>query len=361
MDDHIDIPPLWCPLDLRVRDGAAEFDARSLAWLERHGIDERSLKRAAATDTGFLACSWAPDGAEEGVQVLCDWLVWALLYDDHYCDTGPHATRPATFNTIAARMMERALYPATAPTGDAVFDAFAATLGDLMHRVHALADPSLAHLCALAHYQWAVGTMCGVSDRSVDAVRTMEDHLLVRPGDGGSLLSAHMIEVAEGAALPARERVRPEVRAFTQAAGILLTVSTDLPSYLREHRQRSLESNIVHILAVQHSLTPQEAAYEACALLETVMEFFLAMREQLRRDERPALLRYTDQMAHMVRGTYEWQRALPRYTTVLDTPEVTPGTGIARPATALHDITWEPSRSYPGKPAPIAWWWTLLA
>ncbi|MFE8978709.1 hypothetical protein ACFYM7_35605 [Streptomyces cyaneofuscatus] len=360
MDKSITIPPLWCPLELRVREGVDVFGARSLAWMERHGMDETSLSRAVATDTGFLACSWAPDGTEEGVQALSDWLMWALLYDDHYCDGGPHASQPGTFNTIAARMTARALYPATTATGDLAFDAFAASLGDLIRRIHTFADPALAYLCALAHYQWATGTMSGVSDRSTNSVRTMEDHLLIRPADGASILAGHMIEVADGTALPAHERTRPEVHALTQAAGILLTVPTDLPSYAREQHQQSLESNIVHILAVQHSLSAQDATYQACALLETVMEFFTTMRDQVRKNASMELLRYTDQLANMVRGTYEWQRFLPRYSTVIDLPRTTEAKPATRPETALHGIASTQTRSYATKPAPIAWWWELL-
>ncbi|MGW0645340.1 terpene synthase family protein [Streptomyces badius] len=360
MDISITIPPLWCPLDLRVRDGVDVFDARSLDWMERHGMDDTSLDRAAATDTGFLACSWAPEGTENGVQALSDWLMWALLYDDHYCDGGPHSSQPGTFNTLTARMMARALYPATPPTGDPVFDAFASSLGDLIRRIHTLADPALAYLCALAHYQWATGTMSGVSDRSTHSVRTMEDHLLIRPADGASTLAGHMIEVAEGTVLPAHERTRPEVHAMVQAAGILLTTPTDLPSYSREQHQKSLESNIVHILALQHSLSAQEATYQACALLESVMEFFTTMRAQLRKDASPDLLRYTDQLSNMVRGTYEWQRFLPRYRTVIDLPRTAEAKPVARRGKALHGIASAQSRAYSHKPAPIAWWWDLL-
>ncbi|WP_432055899.1 terpene synthase family protein [Streptomyces sp. bgisy022] len=365
MHHPIRIPPLWCPLDLRVKDAVEATDARTLAWLEHHGVDERSLRRAPHTNTGFLACSWAPSGTEEGVQLLSDWLMWALLYDDHYCDSGPHASRPDTFNTIAARMMVRAEYPATPPTGDPAFDAFASALADLVRRIHALAPPALAHLCGLAHYQWALGTVCGVSDRSAEAVRSMEDHLLIRPADGASVLAGHLIEVADGTLLPAHERVRPAVQALTQAAGILLTVPTDLTSYGRERQQQSLESNIVHVLARRQAIPVQEATHEACALLETVMEFFVTMRRRLRKDAGPELLRYTDQLANMVRGTYEWQRSLPRYTAVFDDDGGADDDGEAGPTsrrsgTVLHEITSTRTRWLLETPAPLAWWWDLL-
>ncbi|TWD11765.1 hypothetical protein FB570_12335 [Streptomyces sp. T12] len=360
MTRAITVPPLWCPIDLEVRPGADRVQARSHAWLEQHGLDERSLRRAAATDTGFLACSWAPTATDRGVQLLSDWLVWALLFDDHYCDSGPDANRPDTFNPLAARMMARALYPESPPTGDPAFDAFASALADLITRIHDQAAPELAHLCSLSHYQWAVGAMCGVSDRAARSLRSVEDHLLIRPPDGGSLLSVHLIEVAEGTMLPARDRVRPEVRALTQAAGILLTVPTDLASYAHEHVQGSLESNLVHILGTERSLPAQTATHQACDLLETVMDFFITMTRQLREDTGTDLHRYTGHLTHMVRGTYEWQRFLPRYSTVLDTPEHPDGAGVTRPATPLHAVSRVACRTPAPPPAPIAWWWELL-
>ncbi|MBB1246612.1 hypothetical protein GL263_24125, partial [Streptomyces durbertensis] len=343
MTSGIVIPPLWCPIDLAIRPGAAGVQDGSRTWLERHGLDERSLRRAAATDTGFLACTWAPTATDEGVQLLSDWLVWALLFDDYYCDSGPDADRPGTFNPLAARMMARALYPETPPTGDTAFDAFASALADLVTRVHNRAEPELAHLFSLVHYQWAVGAMCGVSDRAHGSLRSVEDHFLIRPPDGGSLCSVHMIEVAEGTCLPSRERVRADVRALTQAAGILLTVPTDLASYSHEQTQRSLESNLVHILGAERSLTAQAATEQACDLLEVVMDFFLRMTAQLHEEGDPQLHRYTDQLTHMVRGTYEWQRSLPRYTTALETSGTPDGTTVTRPDTPLHDITHRPN------------------
>ncbi|MDK1475887.1 hypothetical protein QNO07_21130 [Streptomyces sp. 549] len=363
MSVTIDIPPLWCPLELRVRDGVEEFDARSHAWLERHGLDERSLLRATATDTGFLACSWAPDGTREGVQLLSDWLVWALLFDDYYCDAGELSDQPGPFNTLIAEMMARAMYPElgrTGRTGDTAFDAFASSLADIVTRIHTLADPQLAHLCSLAHYRWAVGAMCGVSDRAAGTLRTASQHLLVRAADGADCLSAHMIEVAEGTALPASERITPEVRALSQAAGILLTVPTDLASYTRESHQECLESNVVQILGVEYACSSEEAVSRSCSLLESVMEFFVAMRSKLQHSGSTELHRYADQMANLVRGTYEWQRFLPRYTTALDVPVAGRPAAVVKPARALHEITDTPNQKRAEKDPAIAWWWELL-
>ncbi|WP_436777661.1 terpene synthase family protein [Yinghuangia sp. YIM S09857] len=356
------IPPLWCPLELHVGDGAEEYQERSYAWLARHRLDERSLLRAAATDTGFLACTWAPQGTREGVQLLSDWLIWALLFDDYYCDSGRLADQPAPFNTLIAQMMARALYPELGGTGDPAFDAFASALADLVARIRSQADPQVAHLCSAAHYQWAVGAMCGVGDRAAGTLRSAAQHLLIRPSDGAAELSALMIEVAEGTALSARERVTPQVRAFGQAAGILLTVPTDLASYRHEEHQGCLESNLVRILGVELDCPPQVAVDRTCAVLENTMEFFVAMRERLLASGRSDLRRYADQLANMVRGTYEWQRFLPRYTTVLDVPAESRSLSVPRPEKGIHEIVDRRTRSdHPEAAVPlISWWWDLL-
>ncbi|MBG0852231.1 hypothetical protein I2W78_10375 [Streptomyces spinoverrucosus] len=294
------------------------------------------------------------------MQLLSDWLVWALLFDDYYCDAGQLSDQPAPFNTLIVQMMARALYPELGATGDPAFDAFASALVDLVERIRSQADPQLAHLCSLAHYQWAVGAMCGVSDRAAGTLRTAAQHLLIRPSDGADILSAHMIEVAEGTMLPAHERLTAEARALSQAAGILLTVPTDLASYMHEQHQECLESNLVQILSIEHGCSPQVAVHQTCSLLESSMEFFLAMREKLQSNGRNSLLLYADQLANMVRGTYEWQRFLPRYTTVLDIPVNAADSSAVRPAAALHEIADKRTGKHTEKPISISWWWDLI-
>jgi hypothetical protein len=355
------IPPIWCPIEPRTHPGAATFEERSRLWLAEFNMDERSLRRAAATSTGMLASSWAPDGDDEGVQLLSDWLVWALLFDDHYCDAGQMAAQPVEFNPLVARLMHHALYPEHHLPGDPVFEAFRATLVDLMRRIQARADPQLSHLCSLAHFIWAMAAACGVSDRSGNTVRSLDEHLIIRPPDGSYLLSIYMTEVAEGTALPAHERVSPHVRALTEAAGILLTVPTDLASYAHEEQQQSLESNVVHILSLEHSCSTQEAVDMACSLLELVMGFFVAMRDQLARTASAELRTYLKHLSNIVRGTLDWQRTLPRYTTTLDVALDGPAQAVTQPVAPIHDICETPRYERRNPPASIAWWWDLLA
>jgi len=66
-----------------------------------------------------------------------------------------------------------------------------------------------------------------------------------------------------------------------------------------------------------------------------------------------------DQLAHKIRGNLDWQRTVPRYTTVLDVPEG--GTThtrrlIARAAQPLYDFADLPDEGDLLLPASIAWW-----
>lgn len=356
----VEIPPIWCPIEPRAYPGAARAEERSRLWLARFGMDERSMRRAAATATGALARSWAPDGDEEGVQLLSDWLVWALLFDDYYCDAGWTATRPEQFNPLAARLMHHVVHPEARIPGDAVFEAYRGTLVDLTNRIRARVHPNLALLWSLSHYHWAMGAACGVSDRAGGALRDLNDHMVIRPPDGGCFVDISMIEIAENTCLPSSERLSPRVRAVTEAASILLTMPTDLASYAHEEHQHCLESNLVHILSRERSCTTQEAVDMACSLMELVMEFFIAMRERLVRSASEELRTYLKQLSNMVRGTLDWQRTLPRYTTVLDVPVDGPDVAVVQPAAPVHDICDVPRYPRSSPPAPIAWWWDLL-
>ncbi|WP_280359157.1 terpene synthase family protein [Nocardia otitidiscaviarum] len=352
---RIEIPPIWCPLDLHQHSGGIEFQRRSEDFYRRMGFDATSLALAHDMCTGELACMWAPEGDAVGIQLLSDWLMWALLFDDHYCDDGPISRNPTRFNHVAAGLMNYSLHPEREALGIPDFDAFAVSLADIMARVRQRAGAEPAMLCALSHYRWALGAACGVSDRSGRYLRSLDEHLIERPPDGGDLLSVHLIEVAESTWLDLATRSTPAVRAATDAATVLLTVPTDLASFARERDQHSLESNIVEIIAVHDDCTRQEAVYRACALIEEIMELFLALKNKLSATGTPELCRYLEQLSNMIRGTLEWQRRLPRYAKSFN------GADRARlREDPLHGIADRRVFVRTEPPPAIRWWWSLV-
>ncbi|MGY2060560.1 hypothetical protein ACW9HQ_37335, partial [Nocardia gipuzkoensis] len=118
LSDSLHIPPIWCPLALHLHTAGITFQNRSEDFFRRMGADSKILQHIPETCVGELACMYAPTGDAEGVQILSDWLMWALLFDDYYCDGGPISRDATAFNHLVTNMMNFALYPERGPLGD---------------------------------------------------------------------------------------------------------------------------------------------------------------------------------------------------------------------------------------------------
>ncbi len=355
----LNIPPIWCPLELFSYGDGLSFQLGSEEFFRRMGVGADLLSSARRMCTGDLACMYGPTADEEGVQLMSDWLMWALLFDDYYCDDGPYAWDPTAYNHVVLNLMQYSMDPERGPIGDRAFDSFAAALGDIMARVRARTSAEHAMLVSMAHFQWALGAGCGVSDRSGNYMRSLDEHMIARGSDGAYLVTIPLIEVIGGTCLDFTTRNLPEVRAITDAAGLLFNVSTDIPSYARERDQRSLESNVVGIIAAENRCSRQEAIYRACALVEEITELFVTLEQKLATAGHPALRDYVKHLSHMVRGTLEWQRRLPRYYASLDGTGHPVSTGRLSDD-AIHDVS--PTRLFTRitPPASIRWWWNFI-
>ncbi|QIS19542.1 terpene synthase family protein [Nocardia terpenica] len=357
--EAIDIPPVWCPLPLRSRGDGMKFQRRTEEFYRSMEFDAGSLNTVREVCAGELACMWAADGDDEGIQLLSDWLPWPFLFDDRYCDDGPMAHDPTRFNHLAMNLMHFTLYPERSPLGIEFADTLTTALTDIMARVRIRAPREQALMCALAHYRWALGAACGVSDRSGHYTRSVDEHLIARPADGADMLDIYLSEIAESTWLDPAALNNPAVRAITDAAGVALTVATDIGSYAHERNQHSLESNIVQVIATERGCSQQDAMYAACALIEEIMELFVSLKEKLSASGTSNLRRYLEQLSNMISGVLEWQRRLPRYAKNFGNTQPNFSNGrLSEHAT--HTLTEQ--RIFPKAelPASIRWWWDFV-
>ncbi|MGW3122817.1 terpene synthase family protein [Streptomyces sp. NPDC001107] len=359
-DDSVCIPPVWCPIAPRISPYAAQIEDGIHQWLSRFGLEQQTRQRALATLSGEWAARVAPDGAVERLQIFADWVCLAFVLDDYYVDSGPIMDRPDLYNPMAARMLVRLLQPDVPVLDD---NPFSEPFGDIVARFQQVASPLVFHMWLQGHALWLMGSACSVSDRRAGRIRSLDDHLLIGPLDKAETVTTAMIEVAEGTELPAHERNRREVRALQQSTNILITGYNDIASYRHEIHQQSPESNLVHIIQTHHDLTGQQAMTATVALLNHVMRFFLTLRRQLTPTAGPELLRFMDQLGHKIRGNIDWQRTVPRYTTVLDVPDsgsAHPHLLTARAGKPLYDFTDAPEGDEFSLPASIGWWSDLI-
>lgn len=69
------------------------------------GLDEEEAIRVSKADFTYLAAMWVPDGDEEGLRVVTDWLHWVFYFDDQF-DEGdlkddPEAAKAEVLATLA--------------------------------------------------------------------------------------------------------------------------------------------------------------------------------------------------------------------------------------------------------------------
>ncbi|WP_225727243.1 MULTISPECIES: hypothetical protein [unclassified Nocardia] len=357
--EAIEIPPIWCPLPLRSRGDGMKFQRRTEEFYRSMGFDAESLNTVREVCAGEAACMWAAMGDDEGVQLLSDWLGWVFLFDDGYCDEGPLSRDPTAFNHLALNLMNFALYPERSPLGIPYADALGTALADMMARVRARSGGEQVLAWTLAFYRYALGTACGVSDRSGYYIRSVDQHMIARPADGADLLTIYTPQIAEGTWFDPAASQDPATRAATDVACALLSMLTDLAAYGHERSQQSLESNIVQMIAVERRCSPQEAMYAACALMEEIMELFISLKDKLSAHGTRDLRRYLEQLSNIVRGVVEWQRRTPRYAKHFDitAPPPAPGKLLDTPFHAISDHRLFPSVE---PPQSIRWWWDFV-
>ncbi|AKS30876.1 hypothetical protein AFA91_02185 [Mycolicibacterium goodii] len=344
---------------MKEKPDAQKYQAASEKFFEACGFDAQSLRTTKAMGTGRLASYYAPEGDEEGVQLLSDWLMWALLFDDAYCDDGDIARDPSRFGYVAASMMTRCLNPRELSAGDDTLRGFEMSLQDIFSRVEARSGYLVASAIGLEHFQWMVGAYCGVSDRVSSHLRNLDEHLIVRPMDGGNASSLYFTQVASRRWLNADYTSMRAVRAITHASIVLLTVPTDIASYGWERHQRSLESNIVAIIANERGCSIPEAIDHSRHFVEQIMQVFLDLKAQLVRLGDPELDGYLEDMSNIVRGTLEWQRLLPRY--ILSPQQIADVGDNGFDVQPIHEVSHDRSFTTPfPRPKSIQWYWDAL-
>ena len=354
--EYLAIPPLWCPLETTLHPAAADIESCVQPWMAGFGLDERTLRRAAAATISGWVCRVAPDSNPERLRWFAQWVDWGLTMDDQLIDAGPLRAQPHAYNPLVCRMLNHLLHPET-PTDEP----FTAALGDLSRRARTIASPALVALWRQTHHAWLLGAACSVSDRAVRRTRTVDDHLIIGVMDRAVSTFTLMIEMVEGTELPAAERAQPAVRAVTAAAQLLVTCYNDIASYSHEVHQDSPESNLVHILATEQHLAPQDAMVAAVAMVDRLMLLFVELREHLETTGSVELRRYLTQLSHMIRGNSDWQRHVPRYTTTLEVDMQALNQLPAIPSRPLYDYASAPSdsRRMPLS-ASTTWWWSVL-
>jgi hypothetical protein len=342
------IPPIYSPIPPAIHPRHAAIDARTRAWAQKWKIGSEELRnRLVEHDIGTFAARILPEGDEEIVSILADFVLWLFGVDDGHCEEGELGRRPDELAAMLLRLLRVAQNPEVPMLID---DPLANGLRDLQRRIsrRATAGQAARWVDALREYFFSVVWEAG--HRSARTVPDQNDYTLMRLYSGATSVVLPLLEMGHGYELQPHERDHTRVRAAAEMAFFIITWDNDIFSHHKESRGADYYLNVLRVLEQEYALTSDQALAEAINQRDRVMCLFTRLYEELRTQASPQLRQYLRSLASFIRGAQDWGISSLRYTTP-DDPAQLP--------TTFHDMPTDSSHEPLPIPA-ISWWWDLF-
>ncbi|WP_455360045.1 selina-4(15),7(11)-diene synthase [Streptomyces sp. SYSU K21746] len=348
MGPDLIVPPTYAPIPSAIHPRHAAIDARTAVWAESFRVGSDELRsRLVVQDIGTFSARILPEGREEVVSLLSDFVLWLFGVDDGYCEEGQLGRRPGALAAVLHRLLRVAQNPEAPMLLD---DPLAQGLRDLRRRVsrYGTAGQAARWVDALREYFFSV--VWEASHRSEGSVPTLNDYALMRLYDGATSVVLPLLEMGHGYELQPHERDRTPVRAAAEMASFIITWDNDIFSHHKESRGAGYYLNVLRVLEHEHALTPEQALSLAIAQRDRVMCLFMRLWNHLLGQASPQLRQYLQGLASFIRGSQDWGISSLRYTTP-DDPAGLPSTFSETPTDDSHESLDIPA---------ISWWWDLL-
>lgn len=345
--------PFFCPIESAIHPEAEEAEHRAVAWIDRMGFASAPTARArtVGTRSADFYARFTPQADLDRLWIAACWVYWGFAFDDARCDEGPLADDPAGFATMAA-LVQRAL---ETPGDLHTDDPYAAALHDLGERFRACATAVQNRRFQHAHRAWLGGVLWQIGNQADRRMPTLDEYLTMRLHSAGGEPTYAMLEIANGAEVPAREMDSPAVCALTEMAICVDALDNDRHSIAKESARGQTGQNLLSVLMHHDGTPPETALRDAIALRDGVLLRFLDLRHTVRRHASAALRRYVDDLAHGIRGNIEWGLHTPRY---LSPSGTAPAPGhVPPPGPPAFTDTPLTGRHHARRLPTSAWWW----
>ncbi|MEV3855307.1 terpene synthase family protein [Streptomyces sp. NPDC050095] len=346
------LPPIYLPVPDARHPDAATLNHRAELWLNRQGLcnTQEQRDRLVRARVGNLAAAMAPYGALEPVQLIADFMMWNIAFDDEFCDEGPLSRRPQELTDLLIQLQRTIEAPETPVSPGAVYHE---ALRDIRVRMDSYATPAQIARWVDEMRGWFMAEIWKAGNVARGVVPSLSDFLLQRLYSGGGLTIPVLASIAEDIQLTDHLRASRTLRAATEAAVLTGSAYTDLASYAKERHSGQGEHNLIDILQRDHNSTVDQAITTAVTLLDRTMHLFLTLKQRLERDASDDLARYLRSLGSYIRAAVDWTLHSTRYQY--------PHASAAQPAFTTSGWTDQP-RTHDITPPPIpsiAWWWQV--
>ncbi|MFG2194235.1 selina-4(15),7(11)-diene synthase [Streptomyces sp. NPDC048639] len=348
MEHGLIVPPVYSPIPPAIHPRHKVIDDRTAAWAVQFGIGSEELRtKLVRHDIGTFAARILPEGREDVISLLADFILWLFGVDDGHCEEGDLGNDPSRLVAELSRLLRVAQNP-DVPMLEG--DPLAEGLRDLSRRMSRHGTPGQVVRWVDALREYFMSVVWEASHRSSGTVPDLNDYTLMRLYDGATSVVMPLLEMGHGYELQPHERDDVTVRAVAEMAYFIITWDNDIFSYHKESRADQYYLNVLRVLEHHEDLSPEEALTTAVAQRDRVMCLYLRLCAQLETTGSPQLRRYLHSIGAFIRGAQDWGISSRRYTTPED-PAGLPST--------FSDTPTDDSAEALDIPA-VAWWWSLL-
>lgn len=335
-------PPIYSPLPAAIHRQHERINAHTAQWAEKFGIGDPELRgKLVRQDLGTFAARILPEGREEVVAILGDFVCWLFGVDDGYCEEGDLGLRPGELAATLSRLLRVAQTPEASMLLD---DPLAEGLRDLRRRIDRYGSAGQVARWIDAMREYFLSVVWEAHHRSQETVPDLNDYTLMRLYDGATSVVYPLLELGHGYELRSDERDSTTVRAATEMASFVITWDNDLFSLHKESADPRYVINAVRVLT-HTGRTLGEAVATVVDQRNRVLALFLDLRQHLLADASPQLWQYLHNLGTFIRGAQDWGISSLRYTW----PDDAGFTGAFR--------TDHPVSRTPLEIPAVSWWW----
>ncbi|MEV4441522.1 germacradienol/geosmin synthase, partial [Streptomyces sp. NPDC049577] len=326
MPDPFELPRFYTPYPARLNphlEGARRHSrawAREMGMLEGSGIwDEADLD---AHDYALLCAYTHPDCSGPELDLVTDWYVWVFFFDDHFLDlfkrTGDTAGAKAYLDRLPAFMPLRPDDPVEEPVNQVE-----AGLADLWARTVPARSAAWRRRFRESTRHLLEESLWELSNINEGRIANPVEYIEMRRKVGGAPWSAHLVEHAAGAEVPAAVAASRPMRVLRDTFADGVHLRNDLFSYQRETESEGELANAVLVLEHFLGCDTQHAADTVNDLLTSRLQQFehtvltelepLFAEHGLDAAARADVLAYVKGLQDWQSGGHEWHLRSSRY------------------------------------------------
>ncbi|KVE23451.1 hypothetical protein WS67_22420 [Burkholderia singularis] len=195
-------------------------------------------KKLEQSGCGQLAAYMVPFARRDVLEIVADFLMWNISFDDDYCDEGPLGKNPGQLASMLSHI-QRSIESPEVPLY--IYDKYAAALRDIRARLDACSRPANVDRWVEGMRVWFLAEVWRAGNEERGVMLSLDDYAVMRMWCGGAYAFLALGPIAEGYELTATEQNDRRIRALFEIAATLCNWAADIIGHLRDGRDEGGE------------------------------------------------------------------------------------------------------------------------